>query len=70
MHGVSGLCVSFDPFSLPLRTIDDDSQVLFAGSASISRKTGADKHTSRFLFNNKAAASAQKKEWKKRQKQM
>jgi len=44
--------------------------MLFAGSASFSRKTGADKHTSRFLFNNKAAASAQKKEWKKRQKQI
>lgn len=54
----------------PLQIIDDDLQMLFAGSASFSRKTGADKHTSRFLFNNKAAASAKKKEWKKKQKKM
>ncbi|KAI0780905.1 hypothetical protein BD413DRAFT_600404 [Trametes elegans] len=41
--------------------------ILFAGSSSISRKTGADKRTSRFLFGNKAAASAQKKQWRKSQ---
>ncbi|KAI0647075.1 hypothetical protein C8Q79DRAFT_603012 [Trametes meyenii] len=41
--------------------------ILFAGSSSISRKTGADKRTSRFLFGNRAAASAQKKLWKKEQ---
>jgi len=44
--------------------------MLFAGSASISRKTGADKRTSGFLFKNKAAASVQKKEWKRRQKEI
>ncbi|EMD38272.1 hypothetical protein CERSUDRAFT_113441 [Gelatoporia subvermispora B] len=38
--------------------------VMFAGSSYISRKTGADKRTSRFLFGNKAAASVQKKQWK------
>ncbi|KAI0721069.1 hypothetical protein C8T65DRAFT_254556 [Cerioporus squamosus] len=41
--------------------------ILFAGSSRISRKTGADKRTSRFLFGNRAAASSQKKEWKKEQ---
>ncbi|KAI0670360.1 hypothetical protein C8Q78DRAFT_1035827 [Trametes maxima] len=41
--------------------------ILFAGSSRISRKTGADKRTSRFLFGNRAAASAQKKLWKKEQ---
>ncbi|KAJ3552984.1 hypothetical protein NM688_g3863 [Phlebia brevispora] len=41
--------------------------ILFAGTSYISRKTGADKRTSRFLFGNKAAASSQKKEWKKHQ---
>ncbi|KAI8998617.1 hypothetical protein BD414DRAFT_453533 [Trametes punicea] len=41
--------------------------ILFAGSSYISRKTGADKRTSRFLFGNKAAASVQKKRWKKEQ---
>ncbi|TCD64643.1 hypothetical protein EIP91_003803 [Steccherinum ochraceum] len=41
--------------------------IMFAGSSYHSRKTGADKRTSRFLFGNKAAASSQKKEWKKAQ---
>ncbi|TBU65801.1 hypothetical protein BD310DRAFT_984973 [Dichomitus squalens] len=41
--------------------------ILFAGSSYISRKTGADKRTSRFIFGNKAAASSKKKEWKKEQ---
>jgi hypothetical protein len=45
-------------------------QMLFAGSSYISKKTGADKHTSTYLFGNKKAASAQKKEWKERQKQL
>ncbi|KAF8522272.1 hypothetical protein BU17DRAFT_44783 [Hysterangium stoloniferum] len=39
--------------------------LLFAGSSSISRKTGADKRTSRFLFWNQSSASAQKKRWRK-----
>ncbi|KAI0082646.1 hypothetical protein K474DRAFT_1654766 [Panus rudis PR-1116 ss-1] len=39
--------------------------VLFSGSSYRSRKTGADKRTSRFLFGNKSAASAQNKKWKK-----
>ncbi|OCH93417.1 hypothetical protein OBBRIDRAFT_702103, partial [Obba rivulosa] len=38
--------------------------IMFAGSSYKSRKTGADKRTSRFLFGNKAAASVQKKQWK------
>ncbi|KAI0374915.1 hypothetical protein BV20DRAFT_986896 [Pilatotrama ljubarskyi] len=41
--------------------------IVFSGTSSISRKTGADKHTSRFIFGNKAAASVQKKRWKKEQ---
>ncbi|KAI5123329.1 hypothetical protein M0805_001754 [Coniferiporia weirii] len=41
---------------------------LFEGTSRISKKTGADKHTSAFLFGNKKAASSQKKEWKKAQK--
>ncbi|KAJ7940568.1 hypothetical protein B0H13DRAFT_1938734 [Mycena leptocephala] len=36
---------------------------IFGNSSSVSKKTGADKHTSSFLFRNKAAASVQKKEW-------
>jgi hypothetical protein len=38
-------------------------QAIFGNSSSVSKKTGADKHTSSFLFRNKAAASVQKKEW-------
>ncbi|KAL5532720.1 hypothetical protein ACEPAF_4494 [Sanghuangporus sanghuang] len=42
--------------------------ILFQGPPRISEKTGADKHTSSFLFGNKTAASVKKKEWKKSQK--
>ncbi|KAK7693507.1 hypothetical protein QCA50_003075 [Cerrena zonata] len=42
--------------------------VLFAGSSYRSRKTGADKRTSSFLFGNRSAASALKKQWKKGQR--
>ncbi|KAH8116926.1 hypothetical protein DFH11DRAFT_1578220 [Phellopilus nigrolimitatus] len=42
--------------------------ILFEGTSRISKKTGADKHTSAFLFGNKTAASTQKKGWKKAQK--
>ncbi|KAJ7063366.1 hypothetical protein C8F01DRAFT_1022889, partial [Mycena amicta] len=38
---------------------------VFGNSSAVSKKTGADKHTSAFLFGNKAAASSQKKEWRK-----
>ncbi|KAJ7632687.1 hypothetical protein FB45DRAFT_1057727 [Roridomyces roridus] len=41
---------------------------LFGDSSSFSKKTGADKHTSAFLFGNKSAASVQKKEWLKKRK--
>lgn len=41
--------------------------ILFQGSSYISKKTGADKRTSRFIFGNKAAASAQKKIWQDEQ---
>ncbi|KAJ7235451.1 hypothetical protein B0H12DRAFT_1141556 [Mycena haematopus] len=41
---------------------------VFGNSSSVSKKTGADKHTSTFLFKNRAAASVQKKEWLKNQK--
>jgi len=36
----------------------------FEGTSNYSNKTGADKHTSSFLFGNRAAASEQKKLWK------
>ncbi|KAI0054142.1 hypothetical protein FA95DRAFT_1480235 [Auriscalpium vulgare] len=42
--------------------------ITFAGASLISKKTGADKHTSAFLFGNKASASKQKKAWRKEQK--
>ncbi|KAK0503324.1 hypothetical protein EDD18DRAFT_628125 [Armillaria luteobubalina] len=38
-----------------------------ASSSSISKTTGADKHTSSFIFGNTASASAQKKRWKRDQ---
>jgi hypothetical protein len=38
--------------------------MLFAGSSSISKKTGADKRTSTYFFGSKTAARAQKKEWR------
>ncbi|KAF9246314.1 hypothetical protein BU15DRAFT_70415 [Melanogaster broomeanus] len=41
--------------------------LVFAGSSAISRKTGADKHTSSFIFGNKSAASVKKKLWKRDQ---
>jgi len=41
--------------------------ILFAGSSTFSRKTGADKHTSAFIFGNKSSASEQKKRWKREQ---
>ncbi|KAG8759038.1 hypothetical protein FRC14_006870 [Serendipita sp. 396] len=42
--------------------------MLFAGSSRVSKKTGADKRTSAFIFGNRTAASSQKKAWKTRQK--
>ncbi|THU88394.1 hypothetical protein K435DRAFT_761043 [Dendrothele bispora CBS 962.96] len=39
--------------------------LVFEGSAHVSRKTGADKHTSSFIFGNKSSASQRKKQWKK-----
>jgi hypothetical protein len=42
--------------------------IIFAESSSVSKKTGADKHTSSFIFGNKAAASSVKKRWRKEQK--
>ncbi|KAF8478576.1 hypothetical protein DFH94DRAFT_62037 [Russula ochroleuca] len=41
--------------------------ILFAGPRVVSRKTGADKHTSAFIFGNKSSASEQKKRWKREQ---
>jgi hypothetical protein len=41
--------------------------LLFAGPSVISKKTGADKRTSTFIFGNRNAASARKKEWSKQQ---
>ncbi|KAJ6547630.1 hypothetical protein B0H19DRAFT_1166647 [Mycena capillaripes] len=41
---------------------------VFGSSSSVSKKTGADKHTSSFLFGNKSAASVQKKEWAKKRR--
>jgi hypothetical protein len=42
-------------------------QLLFAGPSVISKKTGADKRTSAFIFGNRSAASLRKKEWSKQQ---
>ncbi|KAF5380896.1 hypothetical protein D9615_004004 [Tricholomella constricta] len=42
--------------------------IVFGGSSSTSKTTGADKHTSSFIFGNKSAASVQKRQWKKSQK--
>ncbi|EDR14321.1 uncharacterized protein LACBIDRAFT_306033 [Laccaria bicolor S238N-H82] len=38
--------------------------LVFNGPAVLSKTTGADKHTSSFIFGNKASASKQKKRWK------
>ncbi|QRV99987.1 hypothetical protein RhiJN_28006 [Ceratobasidium sp. AG-Ba] len=43
--------------------------ILFQGPTLRSKKTGADKHTSSFLFGNKNAASVQKKKWRKEHQQ-
>jgi len=43
--------------------------ITFAGPKLVSRKTGADKHTSAFMFGNKSSASEQKKLWKREQKE-
>ncbi|KAF8077892.1 hypothetical protein FPV67DRAFT_18670 [Lyophyllum atratum] len=42
--------------------------IVFGNSSLVSKKTGADKHTSSFIFGNKNAASVQKKQWRKEQK--
>ncbi|KAJ4487882.1 hypothetical protein J3R30DRAFT_3432066 [Lentinula aciculospora] len=42
--------------------------IVFGSSVRVSKKTGADKHTSSFIFGNKSAASKQKKEWLRQQK--
>jgi len=42
--------------------------MLFEGTGNYSNKTGADKHTSSFMFGNKASASQQKKLWKAERK--
>ncbi|KAF8238961.1 hypothetical protein L208DRAFT_1239737 [Tricholoma matsutake] len=42
--------------------------IVFGNSSLISKKTGADKRTSSFLFGNKTAASVQKKQWTNEQK--
>ncbi|KIY43396.1 hypothetical protein FISHEDRAFT_62496 [Fistulina hepatica ATCC 64428] len=39
----------------------------FSGSGEVSSTTGADKHTSAFIFGNKNAASSIKKRWRKEQ---
>ncbi|KAH0827168.1 hypothetical protein J3R83DRAFT_4859, partial [Lanmaoa asiatica] len=39
--------------------------LVFSGPSAISRKTGADKHTSSFIFGNKSAASVKKRLWKR-----
>ncbi|KXN86886.1 hypothetical protein AN958_09481, partial [Leucoagaricus sp. SymC.cos] len=38
--------------------------IMFAGSSSVSKTTGADKHTSAFMFGNTSAASSIRKRWK------
>lgn len=41
-------------------------KLVFSGTSAISRKTGADKHTSTFIFGNKSAAGKKKLSWKKK----
>jgi len=60
---MDGECVVGEPYS-----VSWSKKMLFANSSSISKTTGADKHTSAFLFDNKAAASSQKKAAKKEDK--
>jgi hypothetical protein len=48
------------------RDIADLIQIVFAGPPLLSKKTGADKRTSAFIFGNSSAASVLKKEWRKR----
>jgi len=62
--GIWGVYVVGDLFSPRGPFIEIVSQILFGNSSSISRTTGMDKRTSRFLFGNKAAASSVKKQWK------
>lgn len=71
MAGACGWSVSFSLLSevnqYPLT--NPSAQMLFEGTSQISKKTGADKHTSAFLFGNKQAASLKKREWKKTQRE-
>ncbi|KAF9464757.1 hypothetical protein BDZ94DRAFT_1297017 [Collybia nuda] len=41
--------------------------IIFGNTSHFSKTTGADKHTSSFIFRNKQAASIQKKQWTKEQ---
>ncbi|CAE6452759.1 unnamed protein product [Rhizoctonia solani] len=50
----NGLCALYGSFL-----------IVFNGPTVRSKKTGADKRTSAFLFGNKNAASVQKKKWRK-----
>ena len=54
---------------LPLTADPVLGKIIFAGPVPVSRKTGTDKHTSAFIFGNKASASEQKKRWKREQKE-
>ena len=47
--------------------INPPPKLVFSGPPAISRKTGADKHTSSFIFGNKTAASVKKRLWKRDQ---
>lgn len=57
-----GLLVSFSSGTMALWGI---WVILFACEGHVSKKTGADKHTSSWLFGNVNAASVQKRWWKR-----
>jgi hypothetical protein len=73
MLGIWGLWVVSVPSGTRVFTTDCNPdlwrhrKIIFAGPQLISRKTGADKHTSSFIFGNKSSASEQKKQWKREQ---
>ena len=65
--GLWGLWTASDNELCSLLTcvLNYEPQIVFANSSSISKTTGADKHTSAFIFGNEAAASSQKKRFKR-----
>lgn len=68
LWGLWTVCLETILQSLILKYVLVLGQIVFGDSSLVSNKTGADKHTSSFIFGNKQAASVQKKLWRKEQK--